>query len=211
MFEIGHRDTRDCSRGKEVRKKKQHSKHRQLLIFNCFDSSSYFSYFDCEPLDLIDGCRLTAHARHVYANWRTDLPLPDKQTNRKSKKKRVAITSSGAAFGICINWPKTKKKRQTKIGGNYREPNETRRNEKGQWNRSFLRDWRRFPSLSSREVLYNEWREPRGHRCPEQLDVTICLASDKSIWGYMPAAEITNQTTTSFKITLKSFLKKEII
>lgn len=87
MFEIGHRDTRDCSRGKEVRKKKQHSKHRQLLIFNCFDSSSYFSYFDCEPLDLIDGCRLTAHARHVYANWRTDLPLPDKQTNRKSKKK----------------------------------------------------------------------------------------------------------------------------
>lgn len=136
--------------------------------------------------------------------------LISKLTEKAKKKKRVAITSSGAAFGICINWPKTKKKRQTKIGGNYREPNETRRNEKGQWNRSFLRDWRRFPSLSSREVLYNEWREPRGHRCPEQLDVTICLASDKSIWGYMPAAEITNQTTTSFKITLKSFLKKKL-
>lgn len=35
----------------------------------------------------------------------------------KAKKKRVAITSSGAAFGICINWPKTKKKKGRQKSG----------------------------------------------------------------------------------------------
>lgn len=45
MFEIGHRDTRDCSRGKEVRKKKTTFETQAAVDFQLFRFEFVFLVF----------------------------------------------------------------------------------------------------------------------------------------------------------------------